>query len=51
MSPIKHNKIHFQFFCKYFKNSIFSKISILSVDENQKHFNPHFKYKDFKKIV
>ena len=51
MSPIIHNKIHFLFFCNFFKNSIFSKFSILNVDKNQKHFNPHFKYEDFKKTV
>ena len=51
MSLIKHNKIHFPFFCKFFKKSIFSKFSILNVDKNRKHFNPHFKYEDFKKTV
>ena len=51
MSLIKHNKIHNPFFCKFFKKSIFSKSSILNVDKNRKHFNPHFKYEDFKKIV
>merc|ERR1712240_292780 len=35
MSPIKHNKIYFLFFCKFFKNSIFSKFSILNVDKNE----------------
>ena len=51
MSPIKHNKIHFPFSCKFFKKSIFSKSSILNVDKNRKHFNPHFKYEDFKKML
>ena len=51
MSLIKHNKIHNPFFCKFFKKSFFSKSSILNVDKNRKHFNPHFKYEDFKKIV
>ena len=34
-----------------FSNFFFSKSSILNVDKNRKHFNPHFKYEDFKKIV
>merc|ERR1711951_207878 len=50
MSPIKHNKIHFPFFCKFLKKYIFSKFSILNVDKNGKHFNTHFKYEDFKKL-
>ena len=51
MSPIKHNKIHFPFSCKFFKKSFFSKSSILNVDKNRKHFNPIFIYEDLKKIV
>merc|ERR1712240_909055 len=50
MSVIKHNKIHNPFFCKFFKKTFFSKSSILNVDKNRKHFNPHFKYEDFKKM-
>merc|ERR1712240_747832 len=46
MSPIKHNKIHFPFSCNFFKKSFFSKSSILNVNKNRKHFNPHFKYED-----
>merc|ERR1711989_267641 len=51
MSPIKHNKIPFPFSCKFFKKSFFSKSSILNVEKKRKHFNPHFKYEDFKKNV
>merc|ERR1712240_418621 len=51
MNSIKHNKIHFPFFCKFFKKSFYSKFSILNVDKNRKHFNQHFIYDEFKKNV
>merc|ERR1711962_811986 len=51
MSPIKHYKTPFPFFCKFFKKYFFSKFSILNLNKNRKHFNTHFKYEDLKKIV
>merc|ERR1711917_92534 len=49
MSLIKHNKIHFSFLCRFFKNTFFSNSRILMLDKNRKYFNPHFNYQDIKK--
>ena len=35
MSLIKHNKIHFSFLCKFFKNTFFSNSRILMLDKNR----------------
>ena len=36
---------------KIFKKSKFSKIKIMNIEKKRKHFNPHFKYDDLKKML
>merc|ERR1711951_212666 len=46
MIPIECDKIHFTFFCRFFKKSKNFFFSILMLDKNRKHFNPHFAYEE-----
>merc|ERR1711867_276565 len=50
MIPIECDKIHFTLFCRFFKNSKMSFFSILMLDKNRKHFNPHFTYEELNSI-
>ena len=48
---IKYENIEFTFLYKMIKKPFFLNFCILMKDKNQRHFNPHFNYQDFKKKI